>query len=153
MDRFSKEERSLLMGNIHGKDTRIENLVRKGLFSLGFRYRKNDKRYPGTPDIVLSNHRTVIFVNGCFWHGHEGCHLFHLPDKEYWKDKVAENRRRDERNVSKLLDQGFRVIIIWECAIRKKDDYVSLMLSLADEIRKGKNKLVVFPDDELRIKV
>ena len=150
MDVFTPEKRSYVMSKIHGKDTRGEVLVRKGLFSLGFRFRKNDKRYPGRPDIVLPKYRTVIFVNGCFWHGHEGCRYFVMPQSEFWKEKIEKNKERDERNIASLIASGWRVIVIWECALGRKEDFVSLVQALADEIRKGKNSYVSFPDDEVR---
>ena len=109
------------MSRIKGKGTKPEELVRKYLFSQGFRYRKNDKRLPGSPDIVLPKYRTVIFVNGCFWHKHEGCKYFVWPrdNAEFWKEKIQANVMRDERKRTELIAQGWNVIIVWECELKK----------------------------------
>lgn len=117
----SKESRSYNMSRIKGKGTNPEELVRKYLFSRGFRYRKNDKRLPGSPDIVLPKYRTVIFVNGCFWHKHEGCKYFVWPrdNAEFWKEKIQANVMRDERKRTELIAQGWNVIIVWECELKK----------------------------------
>lgn len=117
----SKESRSYNMSRIKGKGTKPEELVRKYLFSRGFRYRKNDKRLPGSPDIVLPKYRTVIFVNGCFWHKHEGCKYFVWPrdNAEFWKEKIQANVMRDERKQTELIAQGWNVIIVWECELKK----------------------------------
>ncbi|MBQ7818723.1 MAG: DNA mismatch endonuclease Vsr [Bacteroidales bacterium] len=120
MDVHDKKTRSYNMSQIRGKNTKPEEMVRKYLFSQGFRYRKNDKRLPGSPDIVLPKYKTVIFVNGCFWHAHQGCNWFVLPksNEEFWRKKFACNIERDERNYAKLSELGWKVIIIWECEIR-----------------------------------
>ena len=136
MDVHSKETRSYNMSRIKGKETKPEVIVRKFLFSQGFRYRKNDKRYPGTPDIVLPKYRTVIFVNGCFWHKHEGCKYFVWPEnnKEFWKNKIEANVERDNRNYELLKELGWNVIVIWECELKKKRREDSLE-SLKEKIR------------------
>lgn len=120
MDVHDKKTRSYNMSQIKGKDTKPEEIVRKYLFSKGFRYRKNDKRLPGTPDIVLPKHRTVIFVNGCFWHGHEGCKYFVVPktNTEFWLNKINANRERDSRYHAALVADGWKVIDVWECELR-----------------------------------
>ena len=102
-------------------NTNPETAVRKYLFSKGFRYRKNDKRYPGEPDIVLPKYKTVIFINGCFWHMHEGCRYAVLPktNKEYWEPKLQRNKKRDAKNISQLEEAGWHVIVIWECELKK----------------------------------
>lgn len=109
------------MSRIHSKNTKPEELVRKFLFSQGFRYRKNDAKLPGKPDIVLPKYKAVIFVNGCFWHGHEGCRYFVWPknNAEFWKEKITGNIQRDKHNHQLLADQGWRVIEIWECQLMK----------------------------------
>ena len=109
------------MSCIKGKGTKPEEIVRKYLFSQGFRYRKNDKRLPGTPDIVLPKYKTVIFVNGCFWHGHKGCKYFVWPknNAEFWKKKIEDNISRDQKSIELLEAQGWSVIIIWECELKK----------------------------------
>lgn len=121
MDVHDKKTRSYNMSCIKGKNTKPEEIVRKYLFSQGFRYRKNDKRLPGTPDIVLPKHRTVIFVNGCFWHGHEGCRYFVVPktNTEFWMNKIETNIQRDKRNIEKLQVMGWKVIVIWECQLKR----------------------------------
>lgn len=117
--------RSYNMSRIRGKDTKPEVIVRKFLFSKGFRYRKNDPRLPGKPDIVLPKYRTVIFVNGCFWHMHEGCKYFVWPkhNAEFWEKKIRDNAERDRRNCLKLEGQGWKVLTVWECSLKdSKED-------------------------------
>ena len=116
----TKESRSYNMSRIAGKDTKPEELVRKYLFSKGFRYRKNVRKLPGTPDLVLPKYRTVIFVNGCFWHGHEGCKYFVWPksNAEFWRQKIETNISRDRRKEAQLRDMGWNVMIVWECELR-----------------------------------
>lgn len=111
--------RSRMMSGIRGKDTKPEMVVRRGLHALGFRYRLHDRRLPGKPDLVLRSRRAVIFVHGCFWHGHD-CHLFRLPGtrQEFWKSKIEGNRQRDRQAEADLRSEGWRVALIWECAIR-----------------------------------
>lgn len=109
------------MSRIHNRDTKPEEMVRKYLFSHGFRYRKNDARLPGKPDIVLPKYRTVIFVNGCFWHRHEGCRYFVWPKNhaDFWRKKILSNVDRDRKTYAKLQDMGWKVYIIWECELKK----------------------------------
>jgi DNA mismatch endonuclease (patch repair protein) len=109
-DIYSKNKRSQIMSKISGKETEPEILVRKFLFRKGFRYRKNDKRYPGTPDIVLPKYKTVIFVHGCFWHGHN-CRAGKLPEtrKEFWQNKIDTNIARDKKNRQDLEKLGWKV--------------------------------------------
>lgn len=120
MDVHSKETRSYNMSRIRSKNTKPEEIVRKHLFSLGFRYRKNDKRYPGTPDIVLPKYKTVIFINGCFWHGHSGCKYFVVPksNTEFWQNKIAANIARDDEKIAQLLRMNWKVITVWECELK-----------------------------------
>jgi DNA mismatch endonuclease (patch repair protein) len=110
------------MGKIAGKDTKPEILIRKWLFAKGFRYRKNDKRLPGTPDIVLPKYRTVIFIHGCFWHSHEGCKKSKLPEtaKEFWAQKINQNQVRDRTSHENLEAVGWQVIVIWQCEISSR---------------------------------
>ena len=110
------------MSRIKGKNTKPEEIVRKYLFSKGFRYRKNDKRLPGTPDIVLPKYKTVIFVNGCFWHGHEGCKYFVWPKNNagFWKKKIEDNISRDKNVIEMLKRQNWSVIVVWECELKKQ---------------------------------
>lgn len=120
-DIFSKAKRSSIMSQVHSKETKPEIIVRKFLFKHGYRYRKNDKRYPGKPDIVLPKYKTVIFVNGCFWHGHD-CPAGKLPKTrhEFWKNKITKNKIRDFRNIEKLETDGWKVIVIWQCELKNK---------------------------------
>ncbi len=121
VDKFSKETRSRIMSQIRGKDTKPEILVRSYLFSRGLRFRKNDKRYPGSPDIVLPKYKTIVFVHGCFWHLHEGCKYAKMPKSnvDYWKPKLYRNRERDACNKKELEDMGWTVITVWECELKK----------------------------------
>ena len=122
MDSLSTEKRSWNMSRIKGKDTAIEVRVRKYLFSLGFRYRKNDKRLPGKPDIVLPKYHTVIFVHGCFWHRHPGCKDATTPKTrtEFWQAKFDRNVENDRIHREQLESSGWRVITLWECNITKR---------------------------------
>lgn len=119
-DNHSTEVRSYNMSRIRSKDTRPEVLVRKYLFSKGFRYRKNVKDLPGKPDIVLKKYNTVIFIHGCFWHMHD-CGRFRWPksNQEYWKPKIVRNVERDKANLKLLEEQGWKVIVVWECELKK----------------------------------
>lgn len=118
-DRMTPEQRHRCMSNIRSKNTKPEMVVKKFLFAQGFRYRANDRRLPGTPDIVLRKYRTVIFVNGCFWHGHN-CDIFKMPqtNEEFWKKKIDRNKERDKRNHNLLLRMGWRIIKVWECQLK-----------------------------------
>ena len=120
-DNHSKEVRSMNMSRIRSTNSKPEEIVRKYLFSKGFRYRKNVKKLPGCPDIVLSKYKTVIFVNGCFWHKHD-CPRFVWPssNQEYWKPKILRNVERDKNNCRELSSKGWNVITIWECELKKK---------------------------------
>lgn len=122
MDVHDQKTRSYNMSRVKGKDTKPEEIVRKYLFSQGFRYRKNDKRLPGKPDIVLPKYKTVIFINGCFWHKHEGCKYFVWPksNSEFWKEKIESNIVRDKKQYEELKNAGWHVIIVWECELKKK---------------------------------
>lgn len=110
-----------MMSGIRGKDTKPELIVRSLLHSSGFRFRLHRKDLPGKPDLVLPKHNTVIFVNGCYWHGHEGCHLYRPPKsrEEFWSDKIQTNRDRDLRNMEALESSGWNVLVVWECAVSK----------------------------------
>ena len=120
-DTISPEHRSWNMSRIRNKDTKIEVLVRKYLFSRGYRFRKNDKRYPGKPDVVLPKYKTVIFVNGCFWHRHSGCKDATIPKTrtDFWLEKLNRNVANDEKNIRLLTDDGWSVIVLWECELAK----------------------------------
>lgn len=111
--------RSRMMSGIRGAHTKPEMLIRRGLHALGFRFRLHARQLPGNPDIVLSRHRVVIFVHGCFWHGHD-CPLFQWPKSReaFWREKISGNRRRDIATATALEQRGWRVLQIWECALR-----------------------------------
>ena len=120
-DVHSPEVRSFNMSCIKGKNTKPEMYVRKLLFSNGFRYRLHSLNLPGKPDIVLPRYKTVIFVNGCFWHGHEGCKYFVVPKTktEWWLNKIGRTRQLDLENIGKLKGDGWNVITIFECELKK----------------------------------
>ncbi|MBA5673216.1 DNA mismatch endonuclease Vsr [Bacteroides fragilis] len=122
MDVHSKETRSFNMSRIKGKNTKPEILVRKYLFSQGLRYRLYSKKLPGRPDIVLQKYHTVIFIHGCFWHGHEGCRYFVVPKTrtEWWLNKINTNRENDRKNCELLKEMKWNVITVWECSLKKK---------------------------------
>ena len=121
MDDLTKEQRHRNMSSIRSTNTKPEEMVRKWLFSKGFRYRKNVKDLPGKPDIVLPKYKTVIFVNGCFWHKHD-CSRFVWPasNQGYWIPKIKRNVERDRLNIRLLEEQGWKVIVIWECEVKRK---------------------------------
>ena len=133
-DNHSKEVRSMNMSHIRSKNTKPEEKVRKYLFSKGFRYRKNVRNLPGCPDIVLPKYKTVIFVNGCFWHKHD-CPRFVWPssNEEYWIPKITRNVERDQNNHELLQELGWRVIVIWECQLKKKE-FEETMEKLVSEL-------------------
>lgn len=126
------------MSRIRGKNTKPEQVVRRGLFARGFRFRLHDSRLPGRPDLVLPRYRTALFINGCFWHGHD-CHLFRKPstNPEFWETKIQRNRENDAKNIALLTAAGWKVVTVWECAIRgKSEDAVAEVLdSLAIRLR------------------
>ena len=123
------------MSHIAGKETKPEVFVRKFLFANGFRYRKNVKDLPGKPDVVLSKHKTVIFIHGCFWHGHT-CKRGTLPETntEFWKNKIGGNIERDKRNFFELKKQGWKIIVIWQCEIKNIELQNECMTKLLLEI-------------------
>lgn len=130
-DIVDRKTRSRMMSGISGKNTKPELLVRKALFAKGYRYRLHDKKLPGKPDIVLPKYKTVVFVHGCFWHGHENCYLFRLPKSrtDFWKSKIESNIDRDRTNENSLLFAGWRIVNIWECALkgRHRPDFDSVV--------------------------
>ena len=135
-DIFSQTKRSDIMSKISSKDTKPEILVRKFLFSKGFRYRINVKTLPGKPDIVLPKYKTIIFVNGCFWHGHN-CKKGKLPSSntDFWKEKISNNKSRDAKNSDLLVILGWKVIIIWQCEISKIDNRTKILNKLLEDIK------------------
>jgi len=128
MDSLTPEKRSWNMSQIPSNDTKLEEFVRKAMFSKGLRYRKNVKALPGKPDIVFSKYTTVVFVNGCFWHMHEGCKAGRVPKSnvEFWENKLLRNKERDQENYKKLNDAGWRVIVLWECELKPSNRQATL---------------------------
>ena len=128
-DKMTPEQRHRCMSRIHSRDTKPEMIVRRWLWSQGYRYRLNVKQLPGRPDIVLTTLSTVIFVNGCFWHAHEGCDKYRVPltNVDFWKAKFSRNRERDERNYRLLHKMGWYVLVVWECQLSKENRNATLM--------------------------
>lgn len=118
-DPLTPEQRRLCMSRIRATDTKPELIVRRGLHALGLRYRLHDRKLPGTPDMVFAGHRALLFVHGCFWHGHD-CPLFKLPATraDFWEAKIAGNRSRDARALNALEVSGWRSLVVWECSMR-----------------------------------
>lgn len=137
-DIHSQETRSYNMSRIKAKDTKPELLVRKYLFCKGFRYRVNVKDLPGKPDIVLPKYKTVIFIHGCFWHGHEGCKYFVIPKTrtEWWTEKIRKNKERDQQEHEALRKTGWNIITVWECQLkpRKREQTLEGILLLLQKI-------------------
>jgi DNA mismatch endonuclease, patch repair protein len=123
-DTVSSEKRSEMMAGIRARDTKPELIIRRGLHGLGYRFRLHDKRLPGKPDLVLRRFGAVIFVDGCFWHGHD-CHLFKWPKsrRDFWKKKITGNKSRDVVKRQSLLDEHWRILTVRECAIKGKHRY------------------------------
>lgn len=139
-DTMTPEQRSRCMAAIKGKDTKPEMIVRKYLFSRGLRYRVNNRKLPGSPDIVLRKYKTVVFIDGCFWHGHEGCKHYRLPKSnvDYWRHKIAMNIARDYVNGVDLRLAGWKVIRVWECEIKTKMSRDARLERLYNEITLGR---------------
>lgn len=137
MDSLDTEARSALMKRVKQANTKPELIVRKALHHRGLRYVIGDRRLPGSPDLSFPRHRAVVFVHGCFWHGHS-CRKGRLPTSNvsYWTPKIAANRERDGRKVSALKAQGWRVFTVWECQIGPKEDVPGRMDALAAKIRR-----------------
>ena len=135
MDSLTPEKRSWNMSRIRSKDTKIEVKVRQYLFSKGFRFRKNDKRFPGKPDVVLPKYKTVVFVNGCFWHMHEGCKQARLPktNVDFWREKMERNICNDRSHQHQLREMGWNVIVLWECELKR--DFVQVMESVINMLK------------------
>ena len=132
MDSKTLAQRHENMAAIHGKNTKPEILVRRYLFSHGLRFRIHDKRFPGHPDIVLPKHKTVVFVNGCFWHGHEGCKYASIPstNTEFWKAKIKANVSRDAIDKASIENAGWKVLTVWTCELRNNTEKASCLSRL-----------------------
>ena len=147
-DNHSKEVRSMNMSRIRSTNSKPEEIVRKYLFSRGLRFRVQVRKLPGNPDIVLPKYKTVIFVNGCFWHGHDGCRFFRLPKSnvEFWEEKIERNVARDVRNEAELKALGWRIIRVWECeikAVARREEYLK---RLYDRIVNPAKSYLIEPD-------
>ncbi len=131
------------MSRIRGTDTKPEMIVRKYLHARGLRYRLHDKNLPGKPDLTLTKYHTVIFVNGCFWHGHKGCKYFVLPKTrtEWWQDKIEETIKRDTKNMKELKELGWNPVIIWECELKSENCDKTLNNLAVTLIEKGFNNV------------
>lgn len=146
MDVVSSKVRSRMMSGIHGRNTHPEMVIRRYLHALGLRYRLHKRSLPGTPDLVFRKFNTVIFVHGCFWHRHSNCRFATTPDtnRDFWVAKLSKNVVRDKRDVEKLLEIGWRVIIIWECGLKHLD--INRRLDwLRKSITAGKKPLIEWP--------
>lgn len=153
MDKMTKEQRHRCMAAIRSNNTRPEMLVRRYLFSRGFRYRLNHKRLPGHPDIVMRKYRTAIFVNGCFWHGHQDCPHFRLPktNTAFWQAKIERNRQRDKLTQQSLANMGWHCITVWECQLRpaqREQTLASLVYTLNRIYLKDHSKPYSLPEEE-----
>ncbi|MHA6909485.1 very short patch repair endonuclease [Ralstonia pseudosolanacearum] len=152
-DVLSPEQRRLNMSRIRGRDTKPEMLIRKGLHSRGLRYRLHDRKLPGRPDLVFQKYRVVAFVHGCFWHAH-GCTLSKLPEtrKEFWQKKLGGNAARDREAIYALRAEGWRVLIIWECALRGPHRReISDVLDLVDSaIRSGTHAVLEIASADIK---
>lgn len=138
IDVVDSQTRSRMMSGIKGVDTKPEMLVRRALHARGFRYRLHVKKLPGKPDLVLPKYKVVIFVNGCFWHRH-ACRLFKWPStrSEFWKGKLNRNAERDKDNIRELLHIGWRILVIWECALKGRDE------ELQDEVLEKAENFII----------
>lgn len=135
--------RSRMMSGIRGVDTKPEWAIRSGLHRLGLRYRLHDRSLPGRPDLVLPKYRVVVLVHGCFWHGHD-CRYFKWPRTraEFWREKIVQNQNRDHRQIDQLRKDGWRVLVVWECAVRAASaDPDRLSRKLAAWIRSGRGSV------------
>jgi DNA mismatch endonuclease Vsr len=150
MDIFTTEQRSRIMRQIKGKDTKPELIVRKYLFSKGFRYRINVKGLPGKPDIVLKKYHTSIFVHGCFWHGHENCKIASKPqtNSAFWNQKISRNKERDLQCREKLKNMGWNTMVVWECQLRTAElrkRTLQAIVDLLDETLLRLNRSKAYP--------
>ena len=139
-DTLTPAQRSYNMSRIRSRNTNPERAVRHALWHKGYRYRLNDRRLPGTPDLVLPKYRVVIFINGCFWHGHRGCSKYVVPktNEAFWRDKIARNIARDELNAQRLDTLAWTVITVWECELGKNTD--ATIARIEADLRAAKEK-------------
>ena len=142
MDTITKEARSRNMSRIRSTDTKPELIIRKGLHKLGFRFRLCVKDLPGRPDIVLPKYKTIIFINGFFWHGHVNCKRANIPksNSSYWLPKILRNKERDKLNMEKLRNAGWKVLTVWECSLKTRREAEETIQLLAKQILSSKEK-------------
>ena len=147
-DTLTAEQRSRNMAAIKGKDTKPEMMVRRYLHALGFRYGLHNRKLPGSPDLVFRSLKTVVFIHGCFWHGHENCRYATTPksNTEFWTQKITRNRERDRESEEKLRAKGWNVITIWECDLRDKNRRKETLEALADRLSELKKSGPSYPD-------
>jgi DNA mismatch endonuclease, patch repair protein len=133
-DRVSQKRRSEIMSLVKSKDTKPETAIRQRLYRLGYRYRANRKDLPGKPDLVFSRLRKVVFVHGCFWHGHDNCSYGRLPKSnlDYWRPKLERNKERDAENIQCLLEMGWEVAVVWQCELKDIDAVVAKLVDFLD---------------------
>jgi len=145
-DIVSSDKRSEMMSGIRGKNTKPELFIRRGLFKRGFRFRVHVSQLPGKPDIVLPRYKAIILVNGCFWHVH-GCSLFKWPSSrvDFWRNKLVETRKHDTESLRKLKATGWRILVIWECAIKGKGKWST------DKLLEATEKWIVGGNEYLEI--
>lgn len=149
-DIVDQQTRSRMMAGIRGKNTRPELVLRQALHARGFRFRLHPKNVPGRPDLVLAKHRAVVFVHGCFWHRHEGCRYVTTPSTrpEFWKAKFEANVLRDRAVQTTLMDAGWRVATVWECALRKQDQVAASVDALSAWLNSNDQRIEIGQEDE-----
>jgi len=145
MDFMTPKQRSGAMSRVRASDTKIERTVRALLHEKGFRFRKNVGSLPGRPDIVLSKFNAVIFINGCFWHSHNVCKKSTLPNtrRDFWEKKINDNVKRDQKNINELMKEGWRVAVVWECALNDTNSINKAINSLSEWIKKSEINLII----------
>lgn len=143
MDKLTPQQRHKCMSHIRSKATKPELAVRHWLWTHGYRYRLNVRSVPGKPDIVMRRYRTAIFINGCFWHGHEGCPKFVMPksNTDFWQAKIENNRKRDQKNYGILIENGWQVIVLWQCNLTK-DKFEDTMQTVAVALNKNLIRII-----------
>lgn len=148
-DRVDSATRSRMMAAVKSRDTKPELLIRSILHQKGFRFRLHVKDLPGKPDIVLPKYRSVILINGCFWHGHENCRFFKIPSTrtEFWEEKIHKNKINDSKAIAKLLAENWRVCVIWQCKIRESKKNLTELADIVSSFITGKEKFLELRDN------
>lgn len=148
-DRVDSATRSRMMAAVKSRDTKPELLIRSILHQKGFRFRLHVKDLPGKPDIVLPKYRSVILINGCFWHGHENCRFFKIPSTrtEFWEEKIHKNKINDSKAIAKLLAENWRVCVIWQCKIRESKKNLTELANIVSSFITGKEKFLELRDN------